>query len=845
LALLRADPIVALPNHDRLANPHAVFQPVRFRVERFEYLSSDLLLRLSVRLSLEPAGDAPPMLFVEREAVDHAYPPLLSCTARTPLKEPGEWLWRGAFAVPPDLALDPDALFALRLREEVLLTLPAPSEHVFAPDGTTPSQVGPRTWLYTVKRGALLFVVTCQLCVMPGWSAGGALAASAGATTSETPTAETPAGETPAGETPAGETPPSKTPPSETPTTTEASPPPPTATNPTPPEASAGPSAGEAPATTTTSSGPAPASTSTGPAPGTTAPGAKGSAPSAPAALRVTLQRPQRATPAKKAGSNLTATHAKPSTLGTNLKKTSAPANNSIALPPSFAAAQAGMLATELSGPVLSQALAFYRIPPFLLPIYRAAAVQYGVPWQILAAINEIETDYGSDLSVSSAGAVGWMQFMPATWLQYGVDALNAGYADPYNPVDAIFAAARYLRAAGAQSDLRSAILAYNHSDQYLQSVLLRAKLISAYPQRAIGTLTGLIDALEPVSGKQISWGALPPSASSSSATAHATLVGRTPAAAAPATPGPSDAPSPTAAAARLTAAARPAQLIEVLSAPQAAVVAVQDGRITQMGSSRKLGRFIVLRDVYGDLFTYAGLGSIVSRYAPAKAARTPVKAPSALVKEAAPKLPAGGALEPFPTPAVKAPTASRQSPAGVRPLLRSSDALTLTGGKARLFAHPGNPDAVAAAPRVSAGARHSKHSDGRLPLRVGSAVSQGTVLGYVHVPSGAKDGHLRFAIQPAGDSDTIDPRPILSSWKQLAAALHPQDAKGHLIEEILKGALTSVAHSARAARTASSPLAVIGKLSSAQWDRLIARIALLPAPNVAAKPSASAIPDP
>ena len=63
--------------------------------------------------------------------------------------------------------------------------------------------------------------------------------------------------------------------------------------------------------------------------------------------------------------------------------------------------------------------------------------MQYGVPWQILAAINEIETDYGTDLSVSSAGAVGWMQFMPGTWLQYGVDALNAGYADPYNPVDA------------------------------------------------------------------------------------------------------------------------------------------------------------------------------------------------------------------------------------------------------------------------------------------------------------------------------------------------------------------------------------------------------------------------
>ena len=46
-----------------------------------------------------------------------------------------------------------------------------------------------------------------------------------------------------------------------------------------------------------------------------------------------------------------------------------------------------------------------FRIPPFLLPIYQAAGIQYGVRWEILAAINEIETDYGRNLNVSSAGA--------------------------------------------------------------------------------------------------------------------------------------------------------------------------------------------------------------------------------------------------------------------------------------------------------------------------------------------------------------------------------------------------------------------------------------------------------
>jgi membrane-bound lytic murein transglycosylase B len=71
-----------------------------------------------------------------------------------------------------------------------------------------------------------------------------------------------------------------------------------------------------------------------------------------------------------------------------------------------------------------------FQIPPFLLPIYQAAGIEYDVPWQILAAINEIETDYGRNLSVSSAGAVGWMQFLPSTWKRYAVDANGDGVAD-------------------------------------------------------------------------------------------------------------------------------------------------------------------------------------------------------------------------------------------------------------------------------------------------------------------------------------------------------------------------------------------------------------------------------
>ena len=143
-----------------------------------------------------------------------------------------------------------------------------------------------------------------------------------------------------------------------------------------------------------------------------------------------------------------------------------------------------------------------FRIPPFLLPIYQAAGTQYGIRWEILAAINEIETDYGRNLNISSAGAVGWMQFMPATWDMYGVDANGDGVKDPFNPVDAIFAAARYLRAAGGDQDIRRAVFAYNHADWYVDSVLMRAQVIGGLPSDLVGSLTGLTQGRFPVYAK-------------------------------------------------------------------------------------------------------------------------------------------------------------------------------------------------------------------------------------------------------------------------------------------------------------------------------------------------------
>jgi soluble lytic murein transglycosylase-like protein len=109
---------------------------------------------------------------------------------------------------------------------------------------------------------------------------------------------------------------------------------------------------------------------------------------------------------------------------------------------------------------------------PSLVVLYRAAGYRYGVDWRILAAINRVETGFGTNLNTSSAGAVGWMQFLPSTWRRWGVDASGDGVADPMDPADAIYSAARYLQAAGIQHDVRRAIWAYNPLASYVNMVL-------------------------------------------------------------------------------------------------------------------------------------------------------------------------------------------------------------------------------------------------------------------------------------------------------------------------------------------------------------------------------------
>lgn len=105
----------------------------------------------------------------------------------------------------------------------------------------------------------------------------------------------------------------------------------------------------------------------------------------------------------------------------------------------------------------------------------RAATTCPGLSWTVLAAIGQVESDHGRNVGPSSAGALGPMQFMPATWKSYGVDGDGDGTADIMNPFDAIPSAANYLCASGAQRDLYKAVFAYNHADWYVRKVLALA----------------------------------------------------------------------------------------------------------------------------------------------------------------------------------------------------------------------------------------------------------------------------------------------------------------------------------------------------------------------------------
>src|SRR5437764_13984667 len=132
-----------------------------------------------------------------------------------------------------------------------------------------------------------------------------------------------------------------------------------------------------------------------------------------------------------------------------------------------------GSIAYSLTPPAVPQVLSY----PQLLGVWQQAGAAYGIQWQVLAAINKVESNFGRNMGPSSAGAIGWMQFVPSTWERWGVDANGDGVADPWTAEDAVYAAARYLAASGGHDDIARAVFSYNHAQWYVDEVLGLAKL--------------------------------------------------------------------------------------------------------------------------------------------------------------------------------------------------------------------------------------------------------------------------------------------------------------------------------------------------------------------------------
>jgi murein DD-endopeptidase MepM/ murein hydrolase activator NlpD len=477
------------------AHGHPQGRSTRFIVEHIEYAPAELLLRLSLRVSVEPRANPAPELLIEHGGeVELCYSPMLGCASRLPgsgaarFNDDGDWRWRGAFAVPPDVVADPFARFALRLRTDIVLPLPAPGVGSLASTAGSRTGARARSGPQLLWRGGLALVIAAQLMLAPGVGSVRALAAASSGTAEG---AGEPAPPALAGEAPT-ETTPTPAPEGEGTTQTTPAPETPVPPIPVPPtpgvgepgsELTEGIAQGEPPALPTgdprpprADAPPAIASASGSATPSQSAStGASSEAGSAPLAAAVPSGR------VRHPGSHVTRTqHA----AARAHARSAAPAARAVTEDEPLRTGAFALEAGAIS-PMLAQLTGLLGgveegPPAYLVPIYKAAAHRYHVPWRVLAAINAIETDYGRNLSVSSAGAEGWMQFMPATWSEWAVDADRDGRKNPYSPQDAIFSAARYLAASGAQTDLPRAIFAYNHADWYVTEVLLRARLLAS-----------------------------------------------------------------------------------------------------------------------------------------------------------------------------------------------------------------------------------------------------------------------------------------------------------------------------------------------------------------------------
>lgn len=142
-------------------------------------------------------------------------------------------------------------------------------------------------------------------------------------------------------------------------------------------------------------------------------------------------------------------------------------------------------------------------VPQEFKKLYKKIADKYGIDWQLLAGIHRVETAFSSNVTKSSAGAIGHTQFMRCTWAGWsaggcsgslgdsnipkkeytdpkvikkgngeGVDGNGNGKADPMEISDALSATAKKLKKDGASESPEKAVFSYNHSSEYVSKVI-------------------------------------------------------------------------------------------------------------------------------------------------------------------------------------------------------------------------------------------------------------------------------------------------------------------------------------------------------------------------------------
>jgi hypothetical protein len=511
-----------------------------------------------------------------------------------------------------------------------------------------------------------------------------------------------------------------------------------------------------------------------------------------------------------------------------------------------------------------------FEIPPFLLPIYQACGSEYGIPWQVLAAINRIETEFGTNLNTSYAGAQGWMQFMPGTWEAYGVDANGDRLKDPYNPVDAICAAGNYLSASGYAEDPSSAIFAYNRADWYVKDILANAAAYSQIPTEMISALTGLTEGARfPVAAEKVDYEG---KVSARQAKRDGTES-------------------------QDVSSDENRRSIEIEAEGGSPVIAVNDSVVRSV--DRKAGT-VVIEDAYGNRYSYAGLGSVATVHpvprrddsegdddggAPPPPEQAPVPDGALDMGDAkAQDRPEGSNSDPKVEPegsgragqpgadeisevlsdpdaaeAAAAEQAEPEDPAGptgseatlaaaedrrAEQAAISGETEAAQAGKntenmrGRVYANPLRPQNQQRAtvagqsvsdPMPSGGVegkpgdyviydgsasgifRFDKDTTDLKPLIKGSRVIAGTVLGRLaEQPTAA----ITFSIQPGGeDTPQIDPKPFLDGWTLLAETnIYNAKGKNRFADRLGVGGVLLLSKSALQRRVLSDPKVSIGE---------------------------------